>query len=167
MALRSPSASHEDEFMFRSIFLALAGIALFGTVIGTAMAQGQPTEGACSSVQAPGTNFPGPFLVNFDLGKSAIRADEQANIRKIAQAIKDNKITRVCLLGTADKLGNAAYNKKLSIDRAKSVANALMAQGIPGKSLIYSATGEAYGGTSFGSADSEKNDRRVIVKLAK
>jgi len=153
--------------MFRAIFMALAGIALFATVIGTAMAQSGPTEGSCSSGQGASTIYPGPFLVYFDLGKSNIRADEQANIRKIAQAIKDNKVTRVCLLGTADKLGNAAYNKKLSTDRAKSVANALMAQGIPGKSLIYSATGEAYGSLGFGSADAEKNDRRVIVKLAK
>jgi outer membrane protein OmpA-like peptidoglycan-associated protein len=135
----------------------------------TVLAQGAggPVEGPCSSVKAPNTNYPGPFQVYFDLGKSNIRADEQANITKIAQAIKDNQITRVCLLGTADKLGNKDYNKKLSIDRAKSVANALMAKGIPGKSLIYNATGEAYGGLSFGAADEEKKDRRVIVILAK
>ncbi len=146
--------------MFAALSLAVLPI--------TAMAQSNGvTEGSCTSVQAPGTSYPGPFQVYFDLGKYNIRGDEQANIAKIAQAIKDNKITRVCLLGTADKLGNPAANKVLSINRAKAVANALVAQGIPGKSLIYNATGEAYGGVSFGSADAEKKDRRVIVILAK
>jgi outer membrane protein OmpA-like peptidoglycan-associated protein len=150
----------------RIAVLAALAIAL-APMSGFAQGQGGPVEGPCSSVKAPNTNYPGPFQVYFDLGKSNIRADEQANIATIAQAIKDNQITRVCLLGTADKIGNKDFNKKLSIDRAKSVANALMAKGIPGKSLIYNATGEAYGGVSFGSADEQKKDRRVIVILAK
>ncbi len=156
--------------MHRFRFAAAAALlALPFAFASSAMAQGQggPTEGPCSSVQAPNTNYPGPFQVYFDLGKSAIRASEKANIQKIAQAIKDNQITRVCLAGTADKLGNAAANKKLSLDRARAVAQALMAQGIPGKALIYNATGEAYGGVSFGSADAQQKDRRVIVILAK
>jgi outer membrane protein OmpA-like peptidoglycan-associated protein len=150
-------------------FAALAAIAFVALPM-TALAQGGaagPVEGPCTSVKAPNTNYPGPFQVYFDLGKSNIRADEQANIATIAQAIKDNQITRVCLLGTADKIGNKDFNKKLSIDRARSVASALMAKGIPGKSLIYNATGEAYGGISLGSADEQKKDRRVIVILAK
>jgi outer membrane protein OmpA-like peptidoglycan-associated protein len=148
---------------------ATALLALPLAFASSAMAEGQggPTEGPCSSVQGPNTSYPGPFQIYFDLGKSAIRAGERANIAKIAQAIKDNQITRVCLAGTADKLGNAAFNKKLSLDRARSVAHALMAQGIPGKALIYNATGEAYGGVSFGSADAQEKDRRVIVILAK
>ncbi len=153
--------------MLRSKFAVLTALSLAALPM-TAMAQGNGiTEGACSSVQSPGTSYPGPFQVYFDLGKYNIRADEQATIVKMAQAIKDNKVTRVCLLGTADKLGNAASNKVLSINRAKAVANALVAQGIPGKYLIYNATGEAYGGVSFGSADAEKKDRRVIGILAK
>lgn len=149
-------------------FAVLAAISCAALPMTTAAwAQNGPVEGSCTSVKAPNTNYPGPFQVYFDLGKSNIRADEQANIAKIAQAIKDNQITRVCLLGTADKIGNKDFNKKLSIDRAKSVANALMAKGIPGKSLIYNATGEAYGGISLGSADEQKKDRRVIVILAK
>jgi outer membrane protein OmpA-like peptidoglycan-associated protein len=155
--------------MLRSISLALLGATLLAGAPVTAFAQGTggPVEGPCSSVKGPNTNYPGPFQVYFDLGKSNIRADEQANIATIAQAIKDNQITRVCLAGTADKIGNAAFNKKLSQDRSKAVAAALMAKGIPGKSLIYNATGEAYGGITLGSADEQKRDRRVIVILAK
>ena len=124
-------------------------------------------EGACKRVAAPGQNFPGPYYVLFDTGKSAVKPEFKPEMRKAARDAKNFHVTRICVIGTTDKVGNAAYNKKLSRDRAYAVARELMAEGVKAQHLLLDYTGEPYGQWSFGAREKQEQDRRVVVLLAK
>ena len=61
-------------------------------------------------------------LIVFDFDKAEISQANKDIIRNfVSDAIKPN--SKVKVTGSTDYLGEAQYNKKLSIDRAKSVAD--------------------------------------------
>lgn len=67
----------------------------------------------------------------FDLGKSAIRADQTTNLDEIANFAKENPGTKFTLVGYADaETGTDAVNDRLSKDRANAVKAALVKRGV-------------------------------------
>lgn len=144
--------------MFRagSIVMALLGALV---VVSPASAQ---SVGQCGP-RAGGTPHPGPYNVYFDFGKAALDQQQTAEVRKRAKQAKDIYVTRICLYGYADKVGNPDANKQLGLARARAVANILIADGIPGNNIVMDTGGEAFGGTSFGDYDKNKADRRVMI----
>ncbi len=124
-------------------------------------------EGRCQRVLSPGQTYPGPFTMLFDTGKSAIRPADKAELKKIAAQAKTLFVTRICLLGTADKVGNAAANQKLARDRAYAVGRELIANGVPSKNLLIDSSGESFKEWSFGKREDQQQDRKVVVVFAK
>ena len=124
-------------------------------------------EGRCQRVLSPGQTYPGPFTVLFDTGKSVVRPNDKAELKKIAQQAKTLYVTRICLIGTADKVGNAAFNQKLARDRANAVAKELAANGVQTKYMLVDANPEAYKEWSFGKREDQQQDRKVIIVFAK
>ena len=156
--------------MIRSFTVLAMGplVALALMVAPQALAhQGQQIEqGKCQ--RAPGANYPGPFYAHFDTGKSAVRPADKAELKKIALQSKQLFVTRICIIGAADKVGDAANNKKLAQARANAVAKELMAGGVQAKHLLIDASDEAFSGWSFGKKNEEQQqDRRVTIIFAK
>lgn len=147
--------------MSRIPAVIIAAVVAFGAV--SAHAQ---TVGPCKR-ETGGMTYPGPFSVYFDLGSSAIKADQQKSIADAAKGAKDMQVTRVCVIGQADKIGDPAMNKALSIQRSKAVSDALIKQGIQARHIVIQGDGEAAGGVNLGSLDSQPKDRRVTIVLAK
>jgi outer membrane protein OmpA-like peptidoglycan-associated protein len=143
------------------VALALASPALAQTT------QATIAEGRCHRVLSPGQTYPGPFNVLFDTGKAVVRPSDKAEIKKIAEQAKTLFVTRICLIGTADKVGNAAFNKKLARDRANAVAKELAANGVQTKFMLIDANEEAYKEWSFGKREDQQQDRKVVVVFAK
>jgi outer membrane protein OmpA-like peptidoglycan-associated protein len=161
----------QEDFM-KSHIIGLTTAALaFG--IGLALpASAQTTqanieEGRCQRVLSPGQTYPGPFNVLFDTGKAVVKPADKVEIQKIAAQAKTLFVTRICLIGTADKVGNAPFNKKLARDRAQAVAKELAAQGVQTKFMLIDANEEAYKEWSLGKNENQQQDRKVVIVFAK
>lgn len=149
----------------------MVGAALAAALLVLAMPAGaqQPKieEGGCRRVQSPGAANPGPYYTLFDTGKSAVKPADKPELKKIARQAQDLFVTRICLIGAADKVGNAGFNSKLARDRALAVARELMANGVPARNLLIDATGEAFAQWSVGRRENQDQDRRVTIVFAK
>ena len=81
--------------------------------------------------------------IHFEYNSSALTEDSQAGIQVLADFLKRNPELRVELAGHTDDVGSAAYNLKLSSERAEVVRDALVAKGIEASRL----TAKGYGDT--------------------
>lgn len=75
--------------------------------------------------------------VQFDFAKATIRSASDELLDEVAQVLKDHlEVVKVEIQGHTDHVGPAAYNKKLSEDRAKSVMAALVKRGVDAARVI-------------------------------
>lgn len=135
--------------------------ALVAAVLAASPAGAQST-GNCGP-RLGGTPHPGPYNVYFDFGKSMLDQQQTAEVQKRAKQAKDIHVTRICLIGFADKVGDPNANKQLGMARARHVANVMISSGIPAGNIVVDTGGEAYGNFNFGSYDRNKADRRVSI----
>jgi len=101
----------------------------------------------------------------FETGKSAIQAESLPIVDQIHQLLSANADLKVSIEGHTDNVGDAASNKKLSADRAKSVMDALVAKGIAKARLSFIGWGqEKPVGDNRTDAGKALNRRVEIVK---
>jgi OOP family OmpA-OmpF porin len=128
-----------------------------------AMAQPAPEpEPAPKPVAAPPAL---DYLVYFDFDSSDIRADSAAILDRVSGVIKDFDMSRVSLVGHADRAGASTYNQRLSERRAQSVRAYLEALGI--SSSLIAATGLGEDDPRLPTPDGvrEQENRRVEIRL--
>lgn len=75
-------------------------------------------------------------------GHCLVRATNTEVIRTFAEAAK-NSNEKILVVGSTDKSGTVAYNKQLSLKRAKVVADQLVSYGIPKSRIKLIALGES------------------------
>lgn len=68
--------------------------------------------------------------VHFEFGKATILADSFSLLQQVVDAVVTNNVKRIRVEGHTDNKGDKVANQKLSEDRARSVADFLIAQGI-------------------------------------
>jgi OOP family OmpA-OmpF porin len=69
--------------------------------------------------------------INFDVNKAEVKKIYYPEIKKIALAIRSNpNIKKIEVSGFTDNTGSEEYNKKLSLKRAKAVADLLVKFGV-------------------------------------
>lgn len=68
--------------------------------------------------------------VHFQSGKAVILADSHSLLQQVVDAVVRNNVKRLRVEGHTDNRGNKAVNQTLSENRAKAVADFLVAQGI-------------------------------------
>jgi OmpA-OmpF porin, OOP family len=101
----------------------------------------------------------------FDTGKSSIQKESLPIVDQIYELLKSNQSLKVSIEGHTDNVGDAASNKKLSLDRAKSVMDALSAKGIDKSRLSFSGWGQEKPVADNRSEEGRTKNRRVeIVK---
>jgi len=64
--------------------------------------------------------------VLFDLDSSQVKDEYNDLLLRISQFLKSNQANTFAIVGHTDSTGSLAYNKKLAVERAKSVRNALI-----------------------------------------
>lgn len=75
------------------------------------------------------------YLFYFGFDSDVLTKKQIDEVKDIAKLIKESKIDQVLCIGHSDSAGDKEYNKQLSLKRARSVANALIANAVD-KSLI-------------------------------
>jgi len=121
-----------------------------------AMAQLQPTV----QPTAPGT-----YIVLFDFDKSNINQAGQAVINQVlADAAKQGGV-HISATGHADRSGPEDYNMALSLRRADSVREALIAGGVPADAITVAGRGESEPAVPTPDGVKEQANRRVEIVL--
>lgn len=96
---------------------------------------------AHDTADAAGRHF-GLDRVTFDTGSAKLDAQDQAEIGKVAEVLKQFPQAGVTITGYADPAGTAPDNKKLAAQRAVAVKEALGQAGIPAARLKTDVVGE-------------------------
>jgi OOP family OmpA-OmpF porin len=135
-----------------------------------AAATGSPALAQTTGRCTPNTvaqNWPNATIVQFDTGKTAIKPEYQKQIASTAKLAKDHFIQQVCIQGFADKQGNAAFNERLSLARARAVAAELRRQGVNPRAIVVGSGGEPGGQVASSFNRPATADRRVEIRFTR
>jgi len=100
--------------------------------------------------------------VLFDFDRYALKPEGKAELDGVVNKIKGNELEVVIAVGHTDRIGNAAYNQKLSVRRAESVKAYLVSKGIQ-PNRIYT---EGKGSTQPVKQCTDKNFKALVACLA-
>jgi len=101
--------------------------------------------------------------VLFEFGSAEMTGEARSNASRIADVIRDAGPRHVSIEGHTDSVGTLGYNQRLSEDRARSVAGALTANGIPRRQISTRGFGETDPIASNSTAQGRQRNRRVEV----
>ncbi|UAX00025.1 OmpA family protein [Halopseudomonas nanhaiensis] len=99
--------------------------------------------------------------VKFDFDKATIRQEYRDDIRSLAEFMKTYPDVSTSVAGHTDSIGSDQYNQKLSEERAKSVRQALIEEGVDGSRLEAVGYGEARPIADNDTEEGRQMNRRV------
>ena len=107
-----------------------------------------------------------PSDVSFDVGRSAIKPNFAPVLSHFATSLNQNPITSVTIVGHTDNTGSDATNNPLSVDRANSARDYLVARGVAGQRIATDGRGEREPIADNSSAQGRGKNRRVEIYVA-
>jgi OOP family OmpA-OmpF porin len=105
------------------------------------------------------------FVVYFDWDRSDLTAEARSVIAQAATYAKSGQATRILVVGHADTSGSAAYNIGLSNRRARTTADALVAQGVAGGVISLDGKGETQLARATADGVREPLNRRATIDI--
>ncbi|WP_373017607.1 OmpA family protein [Muriicola sp.] len=104
--------------------------------------------------------------IRFDSGKATLRPESMGVINEIVKLMQQYPEIRFSVEGHTDSDGDAQFNKNLSEQRANTVLNTLVDQGIGRDRLVAKGFGEEVPVADNNSPEGKANNRRVeFVKM--
>jgi OOP family OmpA-OmpF porin len=105
------------------------------------------------------------LYINFDTGKSVVKAESLPIIDQLAEMMNSNADLKISIEGHTDNAGAAEANKTLSLNRGKAVMNALLAKSISASRLSSLGWGQERPIADNRTEEGKSKNRRVeIVK---
>jgi outer membrane protein OmpA-like peptidoglycan-associated protein len=101
----------------------------------------------------------------FDFDSSALRPASRTTLRDLSSVLIDYPETDIVVEGHTDSVGAESYNQALSVRRARSVRDFLMAQGVPGSRISSVGFGESSPVASNDTAAGRQLNRRVEIHI--
>ena len=101
--------------------------------------------------------------VLFEFGRARLTSRAADTAQDIAKAVSRVTDRRIIVEGHTDSVGSAQYNEKLSHDRARSVADALVDNGVQARRITTRGFGESHPVASNSSDEGRRKNRRVEV----
>lgn len=105
--------------------------------------------------------------INFDVGKADLTLDSREQIRNIALIMQAYPEVNIKIGGYTDNTGSAAFNQQLSQDRAESVMNALISQGVFNERLEAEGYGSQHPVATNETEEGRAQNRRIAVRVTK
>jgi peptidoglycan-binding protein ArfA len=121
--------------------------------------------GACASLQADITGLlktPITFVTN----GATLAAESQQLVGQIADKVKGCPDAKLSVTGHTDNTGNDAINTPLSASRAKAVADALVADGVPAAAVTSNGVGSSQPVASDATPEGRAQNRRVEITVS-
>lgn len=106
-----------------------------------------------------------PSNVSFDTGKYDLKPALVPVLNSVAAALNNNPELNAVALGHTDSTGSDSINQPLSLNRAKSVTNHLMAQGVSSNRLVAEGRSSYNPIADNGTAEGRAMNRRVELYL--
>lgn len=103
----------------------------------------------------------------FDFNKSNLRSDSYAKLLGIVAIMKEHNAVKFNIEGYADSYGPADYNLKLSKDRANTIRNYLIANGVNSANLTAKGYGETRPIDTNATSEGRANNRRVEIMVVR
>jgi outer membrane protein OmpA-like peptidoglycan-associated protein len=103
--------------------------------------------------------------VLFDFNSAGLRTASRESLREMADVFQKYPNTTISVQGHTDSIGSAAYNKRLSIRRADSVASYLENLGVRSARVETIGYGESQPRTTNSTAEGRQLNRRVEIKI--
>jgi OmpA-OmpF porin, OOP family len=101
--------------------------------------------------------------VTFDVNSAHLSGNSPALLNGVAEDLKKYPRLRIELQGHTDSSGSDAYNLKLSQQRADSVREHLVEQGVPAARLVAKGYGESMPIESNETVAGRAKNRRVVM----
>lgn len=101
----------------------------------------------------------------FETGKSILKKESGLELDQLVRVLKDNKEIKIEIAGHTDATGTVLANQKLSEERAKSVLNYLVEQGIEAFRLSSKGYGSSIALADNSTEEGRKVNRRVEVLI--
>lgn len=101
----------------------------------------------------------------FDFNKSTLRSESISELNRLKRILDDNATMKIEIGGHTDSRGSAEYNKKLSNDRAQSVVNYLIENGIDTSRLTFKGYGKDQPVATNDTDEGRQENRRVEFKV--
>ncbi len=111
------------------------------------------------------TEFILPGGINFESGKSDLLPSAYTELDKVLKVLKDYPETKWKIEGHTDNTGSQKVNKELSINRAKSVYNYFVSNGLNSAKLSYNGYGPDYPIGDNNTETGKALNRRVVIVL--
>ncbi|MDP2006972.1 MAG: OmpA family protein [Rubrivivax sp.] len=106
-----------------------------------------------------------PNDVSFGFNSAAIQASMRSVLDPFANELRGDPNARVSIIGHTDSTGSAAVNDPLSVERATSVRDYLVARGVPASSVQIAGRGEREPVADNDSDAGRARNRRVEIFL--
>lgn len=107
-----------------------------------------------------------PNNVTFDTSSSVLKPLGTETLTSVALVLKEFNKTAVNIVGYTDSTGSAATNNRLSLERANSVANTLIQQGITAGRMFVNGAGASRPIASNATQEGRAQNRRVEITLS-
>ncbi len=106
-----------------------------------------------------------PDGVTFATGSYAISPSFRATLDRIAASMQQYPDSLIDVYGHTDTVGSTSSNQRLSEDRARAVANYLIARGVAASRIRWQGFGETQLKVQTGDGVNEPLNRRVEIKI--
>jgi outer membrane protein OmpA-like peptidoglycan-associated protein len=106
-----------------------------------------------------------PGNITFPSGNAAIVTSFYPVLEDVAKVLNRYEKTKLSVEGHTDSVGDANYNRQLSIQRANSVANYLQGTGVVANRLQTIGMGESQPISSNDNAQGRQENRRVELRV--
>jgi outer membrane protein OmpA-like peptidoglycan-associated protein len=106
-----------------------------------------------------------PGNITFPSGNAAIETSFYPVLEDVAKVLNRYEKTKLSVEGHTDSVGDANYNRQLSIQRANSVANYLQGTGVMANRLQTIGMGESQPISNNDNAQGRQENRRVELRV--
>ena len=120
----------------------------------------------CAHYPGDASNFGCPDMtIYFANAEPTLTADDKARLDKALNVINDNPNTSLLIEGHASTVGDAAYNKKLSQQRADNIKAYFESKGVAATRMTAVGMGEENPIAGANKAEGELLSRRVVIRV--
>lgn len=107
-----------------------------------------------------------PSDISFATGRSDINSSFAPILNQFASSLNQNPVTTVTIIGHTDSTGSDAINNPLSVDRANSTRNYLVARGVAGNRIATDGRGSREPIADNNTNEGRAKNRRVEIYVA-
>jgi outer membrane protein OmpA-like peptidoglycan-associated protein len=108
---------------------------------------------------------PSHFMVFFDFDRSSLTPEAREVVRNAVQAAQQTGMVRIKITGHTDTVGSEGYNQRLSVRRAESVKQEMMADGLSPTQISIEGKGFHDPLVATGPGVREPQNRRAVIDL--